>query len=775
MEAEQEGSGKKWLQEYLADKEEYVASFHGFTNEHGVKYTNYKTAGSSLKSMKPVKGDLPASTKVGNAIENTFRFLGLRRPEFTRIDENGNRVSNTAGGILTLATDALVVGGVTAAALAGPIGWATVGSAYAVRGGVLAGNRIAARRYYKKHKEEIDSNLPTLGNPSKDDREVARKDFYRRVEGKNRFTSWLKAKNDRFFFRRRARDTEEKIANERIELSNAVIDARGTGALEQARENLEIADRNQQARQENTRRAIRSQSFYNDVVRDPDSVNIDETLAEAARTGALRSYDQNARGEDVNPNSEEVRKSKYQRDEENYDKTSDLGRVRTEGGTIAATAVTVEEKYTARQQKQDRINKILTIIGTTATRLGIEFLRTGFTKQQVTETRDPDKVVPGNTTQKPVYKNETVTELDGSKRMSDLEYDDDALNDVWNDPSTIPHEHYVRGNDPIRAFTIRATGADGKIKEVSISQSGYGIIAGRHVYDSVDQDISNLTITEAIDLLKSRMPVQFDEYCKAVGLQGASSEEIAKHAIENGNFFGQTETMAGWEKILPSNLTTTTKQVLDHMETVTSPATTVPGAVHKTVTTVFNPNAVLDTTLQGMVGGAAVGVIDQLHEAAKQTKKVEPGTFEHRTPSLVLSRIARREQEEFNRSRGNETRRQQTNTTERHHNASIPREAEPTVVQTRGNTGGDTTGFEQLPQPLEPTEVKTRGGTVENTTEFEQLPHETENSEGVNPAIIADRNGVRLYRQYQAYTRTTENPLSFEEWKEKNNSPRDER
>lgn len=753
-EAEQEGLGKKWLEEYLADKAEYVSSFHGFTNEHGVKYKNYKTAGSSLKAMKPVKGDLPATTKVGNAIGNTFRFFGIRRPEFSRIDEHGNKVSNTAGALLTLATDALVVGGVTAAALTGPIGWATIGSAYAVRGGVLAGNRIAARSYYKKHKEEIDNNLPTLGNPSKDDKEVARKDYYRRVEGKNRFTSWLKAKNDRFFFKNRARDTEEKIAEERIELSNAVIDARESNAREKANENLDTANRNQQIRQENTRRAIRSQDFYNEVVVDPDSVNLDAALAESARNGALTSHNSGAIGEDVNPTSSVPIGKKYRRNEEEYEQTSDLARIRNSGGTISATAITVEEKYTARQQKQDRINKILTIIGTSAARLGIEYLRTGFTEQQVIESKDPDQVIPGKTTQKPVYRDETVTELDGSKRMSDLQYDDDALNDVWNDPSTIPHEHYVRGNDPIRAFTIRATGADGKIKEVSITQNGYGIIPGRHVYYGVDQDISNLTITEAVDLLKEKMPVQFEEYCKAVGLQGASSEEIAKHAIENGNFFGQTETMAGWEKILPSNLTTTTKQVLDHMETVTSSATTIPGAVHKTVNTVFNPNAVVDTTLQGLVGGAAVGVIDQLHEAAKQTKKVNPGTFEKRTPSLVLSKIARREQEAFNRRRENDTRNQEEH--QEHQTTTTPN------TETRDSSVENTATDEPI--------VSNETNRTDNNHEREERPSD----DGINPTIVADRNNVRLYRKYQAYARSTDNPLPFDEWKENNNLHRDD-
>ena len=664
-EQETSGAGKQWLDEYMADKAEYVRSFHGFTNEHGVKYSTYKTAGSMLKAMKPVKGDLPATTKVGNAIENTFRFFGLRRPEFSRLDEHGNKVSNVGGGLLTLATDALVVGGMTAAALAGPIGWATAGSAYAVRGGVLAGNRIAARRYYKKHKDEIDANLPTLGHPSKDDKEVARKDYYRRVEGKGRLRSWLKAKNDRFFFRKRAKETEEKVAQERVELSNAVIDERGEKAREQAEANIETANRNQQVRQENTRKVIRSQEFYNDVVRDPDSVDRDFALSEAARTGALKSHDPNKVGGDVNPNSDKQRITQYKREQEQFDQTGDLQEVKNVGGTVASTAITVEEKYTARQQKQDRINKVLTIIGTTAARLGIEFVRTGFNTEQVTQVKNPDKVVKSRGkarhVQKAVYKDVTTTKLDGSKKLSDLEYDDDALSNVWLDPNGdgVVHTQYARGDDPIRAFTIRATGADGKIKEVSIAQAGYGMKVDQHVYDVIDQDLSNLSIIDALELLRSRMPRLFDEYLDAVGLRGAPMDKIAQNAIENGNFFGQTAKMAGWERISPSNLTTTTQRVVDHMKDITIPGkvTTrvIPGQVRDVTTTVFNPQNVVNTAIQGAAAGAAMGLSDQLHEAAKQTKRVDPGTFEERTPSLPISKLAKRAQDKLNRKKASAT------------------------------------------------------------------------------------------------------------------------
>ena len=192
----------------IEDMAEYVSSFHGLTNKHAVKYANLRTAGSTLKAMKPVKGDLPAKQKMANAAENTLRFLGLRIPKFTKIDENGKKVFDPKG-LATLAVDALVVGGVAAAGiLGGPWGLAGVGVAYAARGAVVLGNKGAAAIEYARFGDEIDKNLPTPYEATKDSREVARKEYYREVEGMGKFTSWVKAKADRLpFFRKRAKET----------------------------------------------------------------------------------------------------------------------------------------------------------------------------------------------------------------------------------------------------------------------------------------------------------------------------------------------------------------------------------------------------------------------------------------------------------------------------------------------------------------------------------------------------------------------------------------
>ena len=209
-----------------------------------------KTAGSTLKDMLPVSGNLPVAKKVGNALSNVGRFLGLRMPKFHRIDENGNRVRDIKGGLITLGTDLAVLGGAAATTIVGgPLALAgTYGIAYAAKGAVTAGNLVAARAHYKKHKYEIDNNLPTLGRATASDKEVARRDYYRQVEGRGAFSSWLRAKNEKNFsiFAKRARSTEDKICDRSVQLAHTSINNRVTT-------NRAIAEQNQITRQNNIR------------------------------------------------------------------------------------------------------------------------------------------------------------------------------------------------------------------------------------------------------------------------------------------------------------------------------------------------------------------------------------------------------------------------------------------------------------------------------------------------------------------------------------------
>ena len=181
-EAEREGAGAEVLERIMADKKKYIETFNGIPNPHKVKYENWKTAGSTLKGMKPVSRDLPMPTRAKNALENVGRFLGIRVPKFTRLDEHGNEVKDVKGGIATLALDGLVVGAVTASTVA--VGPALAVAGYAAKGIVTLGNRIAARVEYSRHKDEIDNNVPVINQADRNAREVARKEYYREDRNK---------------------------------------------------------------------------------------------------------------------------------------------------------------------------------------------------------------------------------------------------------------------------------------------------------------------------------------------------------------------------------------------------------------------------------------------------------------------------------------------------------------------------------------------------------------------------------------------------------------
>lgn len=185
-EIEKKGSGKEWLKKYLGECAEYVATFHGFTNEYGVKYSTLKTAGSTLKAMEPVKGNIPALADVKLNFENVRRFLGLTSDIIKR-DENGKPKFNpNPKSIATALKDIAVMAGwgVSVAVGGGLLGFiGTYGLYYAAKGIVTGANVLEAKRMMKdpQIKYDIENNLPTLGHATGADREVARRDYYKRT------------------------------------------------------------------------------------------------------------------------------------------------------------------------------------------------------------------------------------------------------------------------------------------------------------------------------------------------------------------------------------------------------------------------------------------------------------------------------------------------------------------------------------------------------------------------------------------------------------------
>ena len=637
-----EGKSEDEIKAQIEDMAEYVSSFHGLTNKHAVKYANLRTAGSTLKAMKPVKGDLPATQKMANAAENTLRFLGIRVPKFTKLDKDGNKVFNPKS-LATLAVDAFVVGGVAAAGiLGGPWGLAGVGVAYAARGAVVLGNKGAAAIEYARFGDEIDQNLPTPYEATKDSREVARKEYYREVEGMGKFTSWVKAKADRLpFFRKRAKETEEAIVEARIALSDATIDDRDEAAIKTVEENAKKADQNQQRREANYRTTARDAFTYNGIVVDPDSVDKDVAAAAIARNSAIRSNG-GATLEDVNPASKAEKKTQYVKPDEELAKTDELDEVKTEGGSIASTAITVEQIYTGEQQRIDRWNKVWTAILTIAGNIGLNALRNGFLTEKTITTKEPDQVVNVEK-EVPITEEVTRTELDSSQTISDIKYDAVGRNDVYGGAESATSQ--IADPDAV-AFAIKH---DGRTIELSLAEQGSSYTT-RHVQELVSFDISKATPEQLFEHFRNTNG-NFDKFVEALGLPpNATNAEIAKAALEQNTLYGQSGAMEGWRRMAEGGLKTVTEEVVIGTKTVIEQQI-IPGNITQTVVSEFDPSLIIKAGIDGAVLGAAAGTIDQLHEANEQTKKTEPGTHEKLTPSLLISKIAQKRQDEINKQR----------------------------------------------------------------------------------------------------------------------------
>ena len=97
-------------------------------------------------------------------------------------------------------------------------------------------------------------------------------------------------------------------------------------------------------------------------------------------------------------------------------------------------------------------------------------------------------------------------------------------------------------------------------------------------------------------------------------------------------------------------LKTVTEEVVTGTKTVIEQQI-IPGNITQTVVSEFDPTLVINAGIDGAILGTAAGTIDQLHEAIEQTKKTEPGTHEKLTPTLLISKIAQKKQDEINKQR----------------------------------------------------------------------------------------------------------------------------
>lgn len=657
----------EWLKNYIAEQKDYVRSYHGFTNKHAVRYATLRTAGSTLQAMLPVRGDLPTTTKMKNALSNVGRFMMLRMPHFTRTNSKGEKVPNTLGGLATLGLDALVVGGAAAAVITGGVaGLIPLGIYYGAKGIVTAGNVIAAKREQRRFGEDIDSNKPTLTPLTARDKEVMRRDHYRDVENFSRPRAWIRAKLDKYFTKRRGEETDQEIVDRtyaRVEATRQYEEARRVTAVGN---NARRAVANQRVRLSNMREELGNASTYNDIVRDPDSVDVSRAEAIAAQNAAVMSQRPDATRRDVNPNSTVARNNKYTKEQGVYGQTSELESTDVPVGTASVSAITVDQKYRSAMERQDAINRVLTMILTTAGNIGFAWARGRLRETKFRDEKQPD-TTETRYRDKPVYREETEmvddygtvtrTEVNPDTKVSDLSISGNNYENTYWAANGNPSS--VGGNPRVDGVAVRFRDANGNGAEWSAAEPGSHIIAGQHVHGTFSGDISDGTVMDMFKALRQADPSGYQQYCQQAGLDPNNMDGVVQYVLENNDLWVQSSDMEGWSQMLGGGLRDVSEQVvigqhqvtnrvLDHIDHI--PYTVVvPGETIQVPYEVFSGTGLLKSALDGLLlGGVGTG-IDALHEVASPTDKTLRGNFEEVNPDLTYSAVAKAAQDEYDR------------------------------------------------------------------------------------------------------------------------------
>ena len=660
------------LMNLVAEKKEYVSTWHGHANIHAAQYSAYQSAGSTLKYMKPVKGQLPIQTKAANALENIGRFFGLRVPKFTKVNEEGKKVvtpNTIARGAITTAADIFKIGWYGLTKLPGA----------AAKGIMVLASMGDAKIYKNKYGKLIDANVPTLAT-TKEEKMLRRKEHYRKKIKEEKgieelgvidnLTTWAHAWTDRFPGRsKKAQETQDKVSAELGELSDTTIDRRTEKAVAILEDDKKIADRNLEKRTKNIKEEIRSADSYNDMVRDPKSIDKEKAYASAARNVILRQIGKNDLREDLNKDSEVARTKKYKKKEPEIEELEDLKDVNNKGNTIANTAITVEQRYTAAKQVQDRKIKFGTMLLTAGIKMGALYASNDFKIDSVIQ--DKGNVAKGNnsgpikkwveekTKKVPIYEEKEVWTTEGAKGT----FSEVAYNDVYGGRQI----SNTKLEDPIDAFALRIPGKDGEIVgDVSFAETATGLRVGGldpQVTNIGDVDVSNMTMPQLMEHLSKENPEGFKQYLKAVGLkENASFEKIAKVVGKRGDLFGQTAKQEGWRQYKLELVKKVKREFMGNEEVMIEPGhyEVVSGGVQEvTDSGVVNRiihNITMEKLIESIGKGAAIGAVeagvDRIHEAVDPTKRVEEGTFEELNP--LIASFAKKESERIKKEKEEE-------------------------------------------------------------------------------------------------------------------------
>lgn len=432
----------------------YTRTFHGAHNTTRMTYENYMTAGSALKAMVPLKkaDNFPGKLKI--AAQNVGRYTGLKIPRFSRINENGEKVSDIPTGLVTVAADAAIIG----TTIAMP---AAMALAYGAKTAVVLGMRMYGKHYYKKHEDEM--NIPTPYDGKSGPRRVARERFYKE-KGHSQIGSWARSWVDhiRPVHRRKVEDKIIEDRNKDIDIS--IDNSYAYGAMRSDILEQDVARRNQIARANAHEQIKQSGAVYNDIYREPGVATkpgVDSRVNQAVAIGLAGgdvedpskiSYTDSKRPRSTNFAKAKVRIRPDVITRDIDDKTHYGDRV---GETIWSHSIQGEDIATSVSRRTDRKRRILTALAG----LGLKALGHTINDKKIIETEQevgtgeyeqvqvgtkPEKYITGYNT-KQVPRDAELSDI----KISDLERVDDkgdwaAFND---------DEYYASGYHPAVSYS----------------------------------------------------------------------------------------------------------------------------------------------------------------------------------------------------------------------------------------------------------------------------------------------------------------------------------
>ena len=608
---------KKYIENYINEKKEYLNTWHGFANKYAVQSEVLKTGGSTLKGFKKVSGDIPTKKKVGNFVENIFRFVGVTKPEFSKTLPNGEKVSTVGQGVLTILKDAGIITGAALAAASGPIGLGTLASAYLVRTGVVLGDVGLSKIIEKRHKEDIENGYPSIDYITPAILEEARKDYYRKQEMKDgkkltvmgTLKTWARAKADRLPFRKSAREAiHKKIADERVSLMEKDIDKSADIKKKAVEINYEMAKANMSARRSNFRTEALSARTYRSIVKSEDVDSLDrDTLSRGVAINSLLMAAKQEKGEAIDRetsfmvdpatgkmiSAKTINSGRYAKNDGEYITTRELMDEPEKGDTVAVTAVTVEERYQAEQRRIDFWNRVATMVGTAAASTVVR----NILSDNLTHTvKLPDEIK---------HEQGEPTTVIKETRLGDMNRDTTDFIDTYHSNTT---------SSDLQSGSIDSIALRVGDREVSLAIPGRGATTS-HVQAYTDlTDFDNISPVQLINEMQSKLPAQYENLVQATGLSNPTPDELFRYLSENNGIYVQTG-MNGWNLLHCS-----TEEIPNIIETV------IPGGVQEVV----DEEAIVDTLIRGLSAGTLAGATEPYTRTPLSTKGGEGGTFEER-------------------------------------------------------------------------------------------------------------------------------------------------